>query len=298
VAARAANAGPAASPREAAAGAARLVRDMAEAFHRQVVWPAASRVEPAFRDRPPRPGRDERRPPSGLSVVAHRLLLGDKGFPAAVDAAARWNGGLTAIADVVAAVGASEGVRWAPAFAPVRDRLGVVVTCIADAEEMLREARDLGHCVCTYLPRCLAGESVIASVRSVAPDGTVLERLSTIELRWDGDGGLRPVQHHGAANGPPPDVAVLALRRFSGLLQREGVALERRGEPAMANAVLLSLYVDRYEEMRDAWSPHLPSSLRGLGPAEMLAGAGLTPAALREAAEAAAAHAAAPGARR
>ncbi len=298
ICARAANAGPGATPRDGAAAAARLVRDMVEAFQRQVVWPAACMVEPVFRDHPPRTVRGGRRAPTGLSVVAHRLLLGGKGFPAAVEAAARWAGGLTAIANVVAGAAASEDVRWAPAFAPLRDRLGVDLACVSDAGEMLREARELGHCVCTYLPRCLAGESVIASVRAAGRDGAAAERLSTVELRWDAGGGLRPVQHHGVANGPPPDVAALALRRFSSLLLRGEVALERRGDPASANATLLSLYVDRYVAMRDAWAPHLPSALRGLPPDGMLACAGLTRAALREAAEAAASRAVAPGAHR
>jgi len=253
---------PAPLPRKVA-GLSVLVEDLLDAFTEQVLRPAAESARAA-------PGEDD------LLRAAHRLVLGTRSYPAAVETALRWQAHRTPAAEAVAAIAESAGLRWAVPFPPAIDRLGVEAACLATPRELVEEGRALAHCVARYLPACLSGERVIVSIRRPARPGGEPERLSTLELGPGPDGRLIPLQHRGHGNGPPPDVATLAARRLAGALAAAAPAHRGPGAAA-AREALARAFRERPEQARAIWAETLGPELAAASPEQILAAAGLEP---------------------
>lgn len=73
--------------------------------------------------------------------------------------------------------------HWKPLIAEPFEHNGIQARVITSRLDLLEEGNTMSHCVFSYLPACLAGESVILSLRN-AQD----ERVATVELVQDGEG--------------------------------------------------------------------------------------------------------------
>jgi hypothetical protein len=255
---------PAPLPRKVS-GLSVLVEDMLDAFADQVLLPAAESARVALAE-------------DDLLRAAHRLVLGTRSYPAAVETALRWQARRTPAAEAVAAIAGRAGLSWPVPFASVGDRLGVEMACLSTPGELAEEGRALSHCVARYLPACLAGERVIVSVRRPGRPGSEPERLSTLELGPDRTGRLVPLQHRGHANAPPPDVADLAARRLAAALASNASAPFARGMgAARARLLLQRAFRDHPSEARTIWAETLGPELGGASPEQLLAAGGIEP---------------------
>ncbi len=87
-------------------------------------------------------------------------------------------------------LGTHHNYQWTPLVDhPVNLGDNAVATCIDNRLDLLLEGSEMDHCVFSYLNACLAGESVIFSVRDKHSD----ERLATIELKQEEDDEGEPV---------------------------------------------------------------------------------------------------------
>jgi hypothetical protein len=135
--------------------------------------------------------------------------------------------------------GARTGLpRWRTPLRSFKDRSGIA-TCLGDAEALIREGMELGHCVGTYTPRCLFGRdgwkgrpSHIVSIRTK-------QGRSTAEIVW-ADRKAQVVQHHGPLDGLP-------LQENSVLLSRPCAAAAR----GWAEKGFVSAEEDARKRMRD-----------------------------------------------
>jgi hypothetical protein len=79
---------------------------------------------------------------------------------------------------------------WTPLVDhPINLGDNAVATCIDNRLDLLLEGSEMDHCVFSYINACLAGESVIFSVRDKHTDA----RLATVELKTDEDDEGRTV---------------------------------------------------------------------------------------------------------
>jgi hypothetical protein len=149
-------------------------------------------------------------------VAARRILFADKGMPAVLAATALWH---ERAERIEARIPSGDKAEWEAPCPPFRTSEGLLVRPLASAMELVAEGAagadadgipGLGHCVASYRTIAQTGRSHILSVR--AADG--LRRLSTAEIKVDGFGRARVVQHKGHGNAPPPPEAVRAMGEF------------------------------------------------------------------------------------
>ena len=138
-----------------------------------------------------------------FASIGARLIYRGKSLPACLEAATWWHAHL---AEIRAAMPADlpAGERWAPLI--LETRIGdLVLVPLVTPDDLAEEGSrhpdrngvpGLGHCVATYGPRAMAGQTHIASLRRILPDGSYL-RLATIEFHQTRDGTVIPHQTQG-----------------------------------------------------------------------------------------------------
>ena len=165
-------------------------------------------------------------------ALALRLFPADRGLAGLVSAAVAWH------EDPVLRLG-THGIgpdaAWEVPFGPADLGDGWTAVPLDRMAALLSEGMSgpdadgvdgLEHCVASYAPRCVRGDSLIVSLRR-ADDGA-RARASTAELVSDRTGAwtfagfpgvsMRLAQHRGLRNAPPPREAAAALDRLrSGL---------------------------------------------------------------------------------
>ena len=226
---------PAAARAEAETAARALVdgvADMVAAFCAQCAAPAACRIEATDADPADLDYATERlcrelvRDPAGLASGAWTVLFGEKGLVAVLRGTAEWHA-RQQLMDL-ALRGAADPRTWPVPFPPFVSSGGRRLVPLSSAAELAAEGAALRHCVGGYAGKCIAGESVIVSVRTA--DGS---RSSTAELVLARDGpGARLVQHKALLNAPPvpEDAAAVASLLVAIAAGRQPVA--RPGPPA------------------------------------------------------------------
>jgi hypothetical protein len=90
----------------------------------------------------------------------------------------------------------TENIEWG-AFIDEPCSMGpYFVEAISDKKALLNEANEMDHCVFSYLPRCLSGDSIILSIK----DKVSGQHVATAELSHQGDDDYRVEQLYGFKN--------------------------------------------------------------------------------------------------
>jgi hypothetical protein len=90
----------------------------------------------------------------------------------------------------------TENVEWG-AFIDEPYSMGpYFVEAISDKKALLNEANEMDHCVFSYLPKCLSGDSIILSIK----DKVSGQHVATAELSHQGDDDYRIEQLYGFKN--------------------------------------------------------------------------------------------------
>jgi len=176
------------------------VRDMAQAFDREVLHPAQRRMAEST---------GSPRPPAGRArshVAAWQALFAGKGILSVTRTSVDWHRRSARMTRTVTALSGLGPVSWRPLFGDCRASNGLEVMEILSDDGLVDEGESLSHCVGGYAPGCADGSYAVLSVR----DGGV--RLSTAQVSPRGE----VLQHRGASNAPPgaaeTDALLEALR--------------------------------------------------------------------------------------
>jgi hypothetical protein len=215
--------------------------------------------------------------PGVVRSTGFKLLCGYRSFPEIVAASDRWH----ELPHLHNAMGLHPDTRWPVPFDVLELEGGWSLRALSTMRDLVDEGRrdadasgmaGLSHCVASYGPDCLEGNSLILSLRREVEG--IERRVGTIELTPFPDGawtfGGVPhaiVQHRGHANAAPTRGAQAMVERaltLAVMLAPDGIlpAPDRTDE---VEARFLAA------DLVDEWRQVMPPDLAALPPEEMVA---------------------------